>query len=126
MSGSFGKNCIERCRSNCISCNAVNGVCDLGCSVGWKGTFCEHGKFSRDWQKEIASEIWFKSSILYHLVYTVYYSEPNGEKKKNNRSKMGFTVILSTVQFKESIKSRSNTCSFIQKKYNLDTTCEVP
>ena len=60
--GSFGKNCIETCGSNCISCNAVNGVCDQGCSLGWKGTFCEHGKFSRDPQNEIASDIWFNSS----------------------------------------------------------------
>nr|XP_022309660.1 multiple epidermal growth factor-like domains protein 10 isoform X2 [Crassostrea virginica] len=49
MNGSFGKNCIERCGSNCISCNAVTGVCEIGCSPGYEGTFCEqkcpHGRY---------------------------------------------------------------------------------
>ena len=47
MNGSFGNNCIERCESNCLSCNAVSGVCEFGCNPGWEGDFCEKGKFSK-------------------------------------------------------------------------------
>ena len=53
MNGSFGKNCMEKCGSNCISCNAVDGVCEFGCRPGWEGTFCEQSKFSNRLHSDI-------------------------------------------------------------------------
>ena len=66
MNGSFGRNCTARCGSNCISCNAVNGVCDFGCSPGWEGTFCEQGKFwsDRNWRQQSGTLFINQSSLL--------------------------------------------------------------
>ena len=45
LKGFYGKNCVESCGQNCLSCNAVNGFCDTGCRPGWKGIFCEKSMF---------------------------------------------------------------------------------
>ena len=35
----YGENCEDICGINFISCNAMNGVCDIGCSQGGDGEF---------------------------------------------------------------------------------------
>lgn len=35
--GYFGVGCVENCNIMCDGCNIVNGLCDSGCYLGWKG-----------------------------------------------------------------------------------------
>lgn len=41
--GFFGQECAYRCNNTCKGCNNTNGLCDSGCSPGWKGDYCNEG-----------------------------------------------------------------------------------
>lgn len=41
MYGFFGDDCVYICIDMCVGCNNINGLCDYGCILGWKGYFCE-------------------------------------------------------------------------------------
>lgn len=41
--GYFGKDCAQKCNDTCIGCNTSNGLCESGCSPGWKGDYCHKG-----------------------------------------------------------------------------------
>lgn len=38
--GYFGRDCTETCNITCKSCNIFNGLCNSGCTPGWKGDYC--------------------------------------------------------------------------------------
>lgn len=41
--GYYGQNCASKCKDRCMGCNNINGLCDYGCSPGWKGQNCNIG-----------------------------------------------------------------------------------
>lgn len=62
--GFFGKNCSHTCIKTCNGCNNVNGLCDSGCLLGWKGYFCS----------EIYGNIYSSTAVLLQgLSYTLLY-----------------------------------------------------
>ena len=45
-SGTYGRNCSQECGPNCNpTCDRFNGVCELGCSPGWKGPHCNTSNY---------------------------------------------------------------------------------
>lgn len=46
IEGRYGLNCSRQCVGHCrdgMSCNHVTGLCDGGCTKGWRGDMCENG-----------------------------------------------------------------------------------
>lgn len=39
----FGQDCAYKCNTTCLGCNNENGLCETGCSPGWKGAYCHEG-----------------------------------------------------------------------------------
>lgn len=39
----WGEDCVRKCPDKCKGCNNINGLCEFGCVLGWKGYHCSEG-----------------------------------------------------------------------------------
>ena len=77
--GYYGYDCKHACNSTCKGCDEINGLCNTGCQLGWRGVYCQEGMcIVHSYIKRLENRYYKKNDYTYIFISFVFFMSYKG------------------------------------------------